>query len=82
MPEASNVRAKYVLAPIWITSFDYHGTIYRVLINGQTGNIVGTWPRSLKRIFIIIGLVAGGLFTISLIRALIGSIVQWISSFG
>ena len=81
-PEASNVRAKYVLAPIWITSFDYHGTIYRVLINGQTGNIVGTWPRSLKRIFIIIGLVAGGLFTISLIRALIGSIVQWISSFG
>lgn len=81
-PEASNVRAKYVLAPIWITSFDYHGTIYRVLINGQTGNIVGTWPRSLKRIFIIIGIVAGGLFTISLIRALIGSIIQLISSFG
>ena len=81
-PEASNVRAKYVLAPIWITSFDYHGTIYRVLINGQTGNIVGTWPRSLKRIFIIIGIVAGALFSLSLIRALIGSIIQLISSFG
>ena len=81
-PEASNVRAKYVLAPIWITSFDYHGTIYRVLINGQTGNIVGTWPRSLKRIFIIIGIVAGGLFGLSLIRALIASIMQWISTFG
>ena len=81
-PEASNVRAKYVLAPIWITSFDYHGTIYRVLINGQTGNIVGTWPRSLKRIFIIIGIVAGSLFALSFIRALLASLMQWFSTFG
>lgn len=57
-PEASNVRAKYVLAPVWITSFDYHGTMYRVLINGQTGNIVGKWPKSYKKLwplFILIG---------------------------
>jgi hypothetical protein len=81
-PEASNVHAKYVLAPIWITSFDYNGTIYRVLVNGQTGNIVGTWPRSLKRVFMIIGIVAGGLFALSFLRALIMTIVQWIYSLG
>ena len=58
-PEATNIRAKYVLAPIWITSFDYHGTAYRVLINGQTGSIAGTWPKSFKKIFITIGIIAG-----------------------
>ena len=81
-PEATNVHAKYVLAPIWITSFDYNGTIYRVLVNGQTGNIVGTWPKSLKRIFMIIGIVAGALFGLSFLRALIMTIVQWVSSWG
>ncbi|MBR4913812.1 MAG: TFIIB-type zinc ribbon-containing protein [Clostridiales bacterium] len=81
-PEASNVRAKYVLAPIWITSFDYNGTVYRVLVNGQTGNIVGTWPRSLKRIFIIIGIVAGALIGTSFLRVLIMEIYQWIVSLG
>ena len=81
-PEATNVHAKYVLAPIWITSFDYNGTIYRVLVNGQTGNIVGTWPKSLKRIFMIIGIVAGALFGLSFLRALIMTIIQWVSSWG
>lgn len=57
-PQASNISAKYILAPVWITSFDYHGTLYRVLINGQTGNIVGKWPKSYKKLvplFILIG---------------------------
>lgn len=81
-PEASNVRAKYVLAPIWITSFDYNGTVYRVLVNGQTGNIVGTWPRSFKRIFMIIGIVAGAIVGTSFLRVLIMEIVRWISSLG
>ena len=81
-PEATNVRAKYVLAPIWITSFDYNGTVYRVLVNGQTGNIVGTWPKSLKRVFMIIGIVAGALFGLSFLRVLIMTIIQWISSWG
>lgn len=58
-PEASNIRAKYVLAPIWITSFDYKGTVYRVLINGQTGSIAGTWPKSFKKFFMILGIIAG-----------------------
>ncbi|MBQ1246749.1 MAG: hypothetical protein IIX95_01800, partial [Clostridiales bacterium] len=48
-----------VLAPIWITSFDYHGTSYRVLVNGQTGSIAGTWPKSFKKFFMILGIIAG-----------------------
>jgi hypothetical protein len=57
-PQAVNLRAKYVLAPMWITSFDYHGTKYRVLINGQTGDIVGKWPKSYKKLVPLIVLIA------------------------
>ena len=78
-PQATNIRAKYVLAPIWITSFDYHGTNYRVLINGQTGNIVGTWPKSFKRFFLIFGIIAGAIFGTQFLMALINTIVGWLS---
>ena len=78
-PQATNIRAKYILAPIWITSFDYHGTIYRVLINGQTGNIVGTWPKSFKRFFMIFGIIAGAIFGTQFLMALINSFVGWLS---
>ena len=81
-PQATNIRAKYVLAPIWITSFDYHGTIYRVLINGQTGNIVGTWPKSFKRFFLIFGLIAGGIFGTQFLIALFRTFAGWLSSLG
>ena len=81
-PMAANVRAKYVLAPIWVTSFEYRGTIYRVLINGQTGNIVGTWPKSFKKFFMIVGLVAGGIFTTQFVYALLLMLIQWLQSRG
>ena len=78
-PQATHIRAKYVLAPIWITSFDYHGTVYRVLINGQTGNIVGTWPKSLKRFFMIFGIIAGSIFGSQFLLALFRTFFAWIS---
>ena len=81
-PGASNIRAKYVLAPIWITSFDYHGTVYRVLINGQTGNIVGTWPRSFKRFFMIFGLIAGGIFGTQFLLSLLRMFIAWLQTLG
>lgn len=81
-PQAGNIRAKYVLAPIWITSFDYHGTVYRVLVNGQTGDIVGTWPKSLKRFFMIFGLIVGGIFGTQFLIALLRTFMMWLSSLG
>lgn len=81
-PGASNIRAKYVLAPIWITSFDYHGTIYRVLINGQTGNIVGTWPKSFKRFFLIFGIIMGAIFGTQFLVALFRTFAGWFQSLG
>ena len=81
-PSAGNIRAKYVLAPIWITSFDYKGTIYRILVNGQTGDIVGTWPKSMKKFFLILGIIFGAIFGTSFLRALIMTFINWIKTLG
>ena len=81
-PQAGNIRAKYVLAPIWITSFDYNGTIYRVLVNGQTGNVAGTWPKSLKKFFMTLGIIVGAIFGTQFLIALLRTFVAWIMSLG
>lgn len=53
-----NTTFKHLLLPIWITAFPYKGKVYRVIINGQTGKVVGDCPRSvLKIIAFILGIV-------------------------
>lgn len=81
-PQAGNIRAKYVLAPIWITSFDYHGTIYRVFVNGQTGDVAGTWPKSYKRFFLILGISFGAIFGTRFLFLLLQMIISWLSTLG
>ena len=78
-PEAYNIRAKYVLAPVWVTSFKYNNAIYQVILNGQTGVVAGTWPKSLKRLFIIIGIVAGGLFASRVIFLLFSWLIEFLN---
>ncbi len=36
---------KHVLLPLWVGSYWYQGKKYRVLVNGQTGNVRGEKPR-------------------------------------
>ena len=42
-----NLKYKYLLVPMWVNSFEYDGKRYMIVINGQTGEIAGQWPRSL-----------------------------------
>lgn len=81
-PEAFNIRAKYVLAPVWVTSFKYNDAIYQVILNGQTGAVAGTWPKSLKRLFITIGIIAGGLFASRLVYVLILQLIEFLRGLG
>jgi hypothetical protein len=53
-----------------------------VLINGQTGNIVGTWPKSFKRFFMIFGLIVGGIFGTQFLLSLFRMFVAWLQSLG
>jgi DNA-directed RNA polymerase subunit RPC12/RpoP len=65
--EFSNVTFKHVLLPIWIAAYRYNGKVFRFLVNGQTGEVVGVAPWSTWK---ILGLVA-------LIVAIVGAIVAY-----
>jgi ribosomal protein S27AE len=55
---------KHVLLPIWISSYTFKGKIYQFVINGQTGEVQGEYPRSAIKITlaVIAGLTLAYLF--------------------
>lgn len=40
----------YLMMPVWFFTFKYEGKPYTILINGQTGKVVGTMPWVSKRL--------------------------------
>ena len=54
----SNITYKYLMLPIWISSFQYNGKIYQFMVNGQTGKVYGQTPISvIKVILTILGII-------------------------
>ena len=58
----SNVTYKYLLVPVWISSFKYKDKVYQFAVNGQTGKVGGKAPVSAWRIILAI-LIAAGIIT-------------------
>lgn len=63
----ANVTFKHILLPLWLSTFNYKSKVYHFMINGQTGKVVGKYPKSLLKIalavlagVIIIGGIAVG----------------------
>ena len=50
-----NVTYKYILLPVWISSFQYNGKLYHFMINGQTGKVSGQVPISWPKVILTIG---------------------------
>jgi DNA-directed RNA polymerase subunit RPC12/RpoP len=50
----TNVTFKHVLLPIWIAAYRYNDKVYRFLVNGQTGEVVGKAPYSFWKIFFLV----------------------------
>jgi DNA-directed RNA polymerase subunit RPC12/RpoP len=46
----SDETFKHVLLPIWISAYRYGDKVYRFLVNGQTGEVVGKAPWSVVKI--------------------------------
>jgi DNA-directed RNA polymerase subunit RPC12/RpoP len=46
----SQTTFKHVLLPIWIAAYRYNGKVYRFLVNGQSGEVVGVAPWSFWKI--------------------------------
>lgn len=59
----SNITYKYILVPVWLSSFKYKDKTYQFAVNGQTGKVGGKAPVSALRvilaILINIGIVVG-----------------------
>lgn len=54
-----DVKYQYVLMPVWISTYTFKGKLYKVMINGQTGQIKGEAPLSAARILLSILLTVG-----------------------
>lgn len=53
----SNLTFKYLLLPVWISSFKYQEKVYQFMVNGQTGKVYGKTPVSKIKVFITILLI-------------------------
>lgn len=62
----SNVKATYVLLPVWLITFNFKGESYMFAMNGQTGKIAGQLPLSTAKGASWFGLVAVSVFTLLL----------------
>lgn len=54
-----DITYKYILVPVWISSFQYKEKTYQFAVNGQTGKVGGKTPISVFRVILAILIVAG-----------------------
>ena len=52
--DVSNITYKYLLLPIWISTFKYNDKIYQFMVNGQTGKVSGKTPVSIPKVIITV----------------------------
>ena len=57
------IKFKHILLPMWMSAYKFKEKLYKFLINGQTGNISGKYPKSILKIAaLILGVTIIGLF--------------------
>ncbi len=64
-PNYSDITYKYLLVPVWISSYKYNGKVYHFMINGQTGKVSGEAPVSKLKVFLTIVIVIAVIFLLS-----------------
>lgn len=52
-----NITYKYILLPVWISSFKFKDKVYQFAVNGQTGKVGGKAPVSAFRVILAVLLV-------------------------
>jgi hypothetical protein len=50
----SNQSFKHILAPVWLLTFNYGSSSHQAVVNGYTGQIAGTYPKSWVKILFLI----------------------------
>lgn len=57
----SGVTYKYLLAPLWISSFTFKNKVYNFMVNGQTGKVGGKSPISALKVALVVAAVAAAI---------------------
>jgi hypothetical protein len=60
----SGIKYKYLLLPIWLSSFKYKQKIYQFMVNGQTGRVGGRTPVSAIRVAIALIIAAAIIYAV------------------
>ena len=55
----SKITYKYLLVPVWMSSFKYKEKIYQFVVNGQTGKVSGKAPTSVWKVLLTIAISVG-----------------------
>lgn len=63
----THLSGRPFLVPVWVLAYHYRGKVFRFLVNGQTGKVVGRVPISWVKVAVI---VLGILLTIVAVEAL------------
>ena len=50
----SDITYKYLMLPIWCSSFKYQDKVYQFMVNGQTGKVYGKTPISVGKVILVI----------------------------
>lgn len=54
-----DITYKYLLLPVWLSSYKYKDKIYQFMVNGQTGKVAGKIPISVPKVVITtVGIIA------------------------
>ena len=51
----SGLTFKHALLPLWVGTYEYLGTHYQLLVNGQTGKVGGKKPTDKTKVALYIG---------------------------
>lgn len=50
----ADITYKYLLLPVWISSYKYKDKVYQFMVNGQTGKVSGKIPISIPKVIITV----------------------------
>jgi DNA-directed RNA polymerase subunit RPC12/RpoP len=63
------VTFKHILLPVWLASYRYRDKTYRVLVNGQTGRVLGdrpySWAKIVALVLTVLAVVAAVVYFVS-----------------
>ncbi|MBO5054742.1 MAG: TFIIB-type zinc ribbon-containing protein [Eubacterium sp.] len=65
-----DITYKYLLLPVWISSYKYKDKVYQFMVNGQTGKVSGKIPISIPKVIITVAAAIAA-----------AALIMWLSSY-